>query len=152
RRQLLAAPARARRLRRVQQADRPHQQAVTRAPPARPGVRPEEAQKGPRQPHGVGRGLSVLRIDDNEGVRVLTLDRPDALNAFNTPLYDACATAFNEASARDDIACVVLTGSGRAFSAGQDLGEMSRIDPGAAGAADDPGPGFPRFIDTVAAF
>ena len=84
------------------------------------------------EPDGVGPNLNVLRIDDNDGVRLLTLDRPDALNAFNTPLYDACAAAFHEASARDDIACVVLTGTGRAFSAGQDLGEMSRIDPSRA--------------------
>jgi enoyl-CoA hydratase/carnithine racemase len=94
----------------------------------------------------------VLKIDDRDGVRVLTLDRPDALNAFNTALYDACAHAFHEATARDDIACVVLTGTGRAFSAGQDLGEMAQIDTSAAAGADDPGPGFPRFIDTVAAF
>jgi enoyl-CoA hydratase/carnithine racemase len=96
--------------------------------------------------------LSDLEVVDRDGVRLLTLNRPDALNAFNTPLYDACAGALHEASARDDIACVVLTGTGRAFSAGQDLGEMARIDPSAPGAADDPGPGFPRFIDTVAAF
>jgi enoyl-CoA hydratase/carnithine racemase len=96
--------------------------------------------------------LSDLIVEDRDGVRVLTLNRPDALNAFNTPLYDACAGAFHEASARDDIACVVLTGAGRAFSAGQDLGEMARIDPSASSAADDVGPGFPRFIDTVAAF
>jgi enoyl-CoA hydratase/carnithine racemase len=96
--------------------------------------------------------LSDLEVEDRDGVRVLTLNRPNALNAFNTPLYDACAAAFHEASARDDVACVVLTGRGRAFSAGQDLGEMAGIDPGAASAAHDPGPGFPRFIDTVAAF
>jgi enoyl-CoA hydratase/carnithine racemase len=101
----------------------------------------------------LGRDLSVLRIDDHEGVRVLTLDRPDALNAFNTPLYDACAAAFREAAARADIACVVLTGTGRAFSAGQDLGEMAQIDTSSGGSnGDDAGPGFPRFIDTVAAF
>ena len=102
----------------------------------------------------MGSNLNVLKIDDTNGVRLLTLDRPDALNAFNTPLYDACAAAFHEASARDDIACVVLTGTGRAFSAGQDLGEWSSIDTSGASTptADDPGPGFPRFIDTVAAF
>jgi len=97
----------------------------------------------------------VLRVDDHDGVRLLTLDRPEALNAFDTPLYDACAHALHDARARDDVACVVLTGSGRAFSAGQDLGEMARIDPTGGGSpapADDPGPGFPRFIDTVAAF
>jgi enoyl-CoA hydratase/carnithine racemase len=101
----------------------------------------------------VGRDLSVLRVEDHDGVRVLTLDRPDALNAFNTPLYDACAQAFHDATARADIACVVLTGTGRAFSAGQDLGEMAQIDTAGAGSrANDAGPGFPRFIDTVAAF
>jgi enoyl-CoA hydratase/carnithine racemase len=101
----------------------------------------------------VGRNLSVLRVKDHDGVRVLTLDRPDALNAFNTPLYDACAQAFHDATARADIACVVLTGTGRAFSAGQDLGEMAQIDTAGAGSGpNDAGPGFPRFIDTVAAF
>ena len=102
----------------------------------------------------MGSNLTVLRVDDHDGIRLLTLDRPEALNAFDTPLYDACALAFREASARDDIACVVLTGTGRAFSAGQDLGEMSRIDPSGGAPSDggDAGPGFPRFIDTVAAF
>jgi enoyl-CoA hydratase/carnithine racemase len=102
----------------------------------------------------VGPNLNVLRIDDSDGVRLLTLNRPDALNAFDTPLYDACTLAFREASAHDDIACVVLTGTGRAFSAGQDLGEMSRLDPSAASGSDssEPGSGFGRFIDTVAAF
>jgi enoyl-CoA hydratase/carnithine racemase len=97
--------------------------------------------------------LSILRIDDRDGVRVLTLNRPEALNAFDTPLYDACAAALDEATARDGIACVVLTGTGRAFSAGQDLGEMARIDTSADGPSTSyGGPGFPRFIDTVAAF
>ncbi len=96
----------------------------------------------------MGPDLSSLRIDDTGGVRVLTLDRPQALNAFDTPLYDACAAALHEAEARADLACVVLTGAGRAFSAGQDLGEMARLD-----ATDDgPGSGFPRFLDAVAEF
>jgi len=94
----------------------------------------------------------MLLVDDREGVRVLTLNRPEALNAFDTPLYDACAAALHEAAARADIACVVLTGTGRAFSAGQDLGEMARMNPAAGAGDDDAGPGFPRFIDTVAAF
>jgi enoyl-CoA hydratase/carnithine racemase len=102
----------------------------------------------------LGPNLSVLRIDDHDGVRLLTFNRPEALNAFDTPMYDACALALREAAGRDDIACVVFTGEGRAFSAGQDLGEWSRIGTSGMGAAaaDDPGPGFPRFIDTVAAF
>lgn len=93
-----------------------------------------------------------LLVDDADRVRLLTLNRPDALNAFDTPLYDACAAALHDAAARDDIACVVLTGTGRAFSAGQDLGEMARLDTAAGGDGGAGGHGFPRFIDTVATF
>jgi enoyl-CoA hydratase/carnithine racemase len=96
----------------------------------------------------------VLRVEDHDRVRVLTLARPEALNAFDTPLYDACTRAFVDAAADDAVACVVLTGEGRAFSAGQDLGEMSTIDPSAPPSDTPAAPehGFPRFIDTVAAF
>src|SRR5262249_50528718 len=137
-RPILAAFAAARRLRRLQHAHRPHQQAVARVAAARPG-RGQEEEQARCEDDGVGRNLSDLLVEDRDGVRTLTLNRPDALNAFNTPLYDACAAAFHEASARDDIACVVLTGRGRAFSAGQDLAEMAGIDPNASGRADDPG-------------
>jgi enoyl-CoA hydratase/carnithine racemase len=92
----------------------------------------------------------VLRIDDRGGVRVLTLARPEVLNAFDARLYGECAEAFAQAAARDDVACVVLTGEGRAFSSGQDLAEMRALDPTADGHAD--GHPFGRFIDTVATF
>jgi enoyl-CoA hydratase/carnithine racemase len=68
----------------------------------------------------------VLSIDDHDGVRQLTLDRPDRLNAFNDDLYHALRDALTEAAARDDVAVVVVTGRGRAFSAGADLGEMAQ--------------------------
>jgi enoyl-CoA hydratase/carnithine racemase len=96
--------------------------------------------------------MPSLIVEDTEGVRVLTLNRPEALNAFDTALYDACGSALTEAADRDDLACVVITGTGRAFSAGQDLGEMSRIDPAGGGDGDPGGHGFPRFLDTAAAF
>ena len=67
----------------------------------------------------------MLQTHDDQRVRTITLDRPDALNAFNTHLYDAVREALEDAAARPDIACVVITGAGRAFSAGQDLGEMA---------------------------
>ena len=67
----------------------------------------------------------VLGVEDEEGVRVLTLDRPDRLNAFSDDLYDAVRDALNDAAARTEIACVVVTGRGRAFSAGVDLAELA---------------------------
>lgn len=66
----------------------------------------------------------MLRSEDHGRVRVLTLDRPEKLNAFCGDLYDALYDAFTAAADDPGVAVVVLTGSGRAFSAGQDLGEM----------------------------
>ncbi len=93
--------------------------------------------------------MTLLITDDNR-VRTLTLNRPEALNAFNEALYDATADALDEAAADARVAVVVITGAGRGFSAGQDLTEMqARItDPGFT-----PGiHGFPGLIDALARF
>ncbi len=91
-----------------------------------------------------------LQISDSNRVRTLTLDRPDALNAFNEALYEATAGAIREAAADPDIAVVLLTGNGRAFSAGNDLKEMqARItDPSMAGQ----GSHFTAMIDALTDF
>ena len=65
-----------------------------------------------------------LQISDLNRVRTITLDRPEALNAFNEALYDATADALLEAAADPGVAVVLLTGNGRGFSAGTDLLEM----------------------------
>ena len=90
-----------------------------------------------------------LIVEDRDRIRTLTLNRPDALNAFNEELYDAAAEAIFQANADDGIAVVVFTGSGRAFSAGQDLLEMHQI-------ATDPNfktgkHGFMGFTDALVA-
>jgi enoyl-CoA hydratase/carnithine racemase len=92
----------------------------------------------------------MLRTDDHGRVRLLTLDRPEALNAFNTALYDAAADALSAAADDGDIAVVVLTGEGRAFSAGQDLGEMASLAQDVGGSGE--GHGFPRFMDALIGF
>jgi enoyl-CoA hydratase/carnithine racemase len=66
----------------------------------------------------------ILQVDDQNRVRTLTLNRPDVLNAFNEALYEATAEALWMAAEDPDIAVVLLTGAGRAFSAGNDLREM----------------------------
>jgi enoyl-CoA hydratase/carnithine racemase len=68
-----------------------------------------------------------LLVHDENRVRTLTLDRPDALNAFNEALYDATAQALFDAAADPTVAVVLLTGNGRAFSAGTDLLEMHQL-------------------------
>ena len=67
----------------------------------------------------------TLQISDDNRVRTLVLDRPEALNAFNEELYLATATALRDAADDPDVAVVLLTGAGRAFSAGNDLKEMA---------------------------
>jgi enoyl-CoA hydratase/carnithine racemase len=92
----------------------------------------------------------TLLIDDTNRVRTLTLNRPEALNAFNEALYDATAEALLAAAEDPEVAVVVLTGTGRGFSAGTDLAEMqARItDPDFT-----PGKhGFPGMIDALSAF
>lgn len=66
----------------------------------------------------------TLTIDDNRRVRTITLDRPEALNAFNEELYDATTDALRAAAFDPEVAVVLLTGNGRGFSAGTDLLEM----------------------------
>ncbi|WP_420638732.1 enoyl-CoA hydratase/isomerase family protein [Candidatus Poriferisocius sp.] len=93
----------------------------------------------------------MLRIDDQGRVRVLTLDRPEALNAFSEALYDLAADALIDAAADPDVAVVVMTGTGRAFCAGTDLVEMGARNPGGGGV--EPGRhGFPGMIDQMDSF
>jgi len=90
----------------------------------------------------------VLRVEQVGRVRRLTLNRPDALNAFNDALYTALAAALTEAAVAPDTAVVVLTGAGRAFSAGQDLAEMGDARSHQQRTAD----GFAPFIAALEAF
>jgi enoyl-CoA hydratase/carnithine racemase len=68
--------------------------------------------------------MGLLEITDGEGVRLVRWNRPEALNALNDELWDATTAALVSAQADPELRCVVLTGTGRAFTAGQDLGEM----------------------------
>ena len=92
----------------------------------------------------------ILQIDDQNRVRTLTLNRPDVLNAFNEALYEATAEALQQAAEDTGVAVVLLTGAGRAFSAGNDLTEMqARItDPEMA----SQGSYFTTMIDALTRF
>jgi enoyl-CoA hydratase/carnithine racemase len=63
----------------------------------------------------------TIAYEVNDGVLLITLDRPDALNAFTPTMCAELVDAFAAASADDDVAAVVVTGAGRAFCAGMDL-------------------------------
>jgi enoyl-CoA hydratase/carnithine racemase len=89
----------------------------------------------------------VISIEDHGAVRLLTLNRPEALNAFDSALYRATGAAIDEARADDSVSVLVVTGAGRAFSAGQDLKELERL---AAGEQVDSG--FPALLDALCSF
>jgi 2-(1,2-epoxy-1,2-dihydrophenyl)acetyl-CoA isomerase len=80
-------------------------------------------------------GLETLLVDRDSGVQTITLNRPDALNSFNASMKRELLEVLKAAARDTDVRCLILTGAGRAFSAGQDLKE--RQAPGAADLADE---------------
>jgi enoyl-CoA hydratase/carnithine racemase len=63
----------------------------------------------------------TLLYDVTDGVAVVTLNRPEQLNAFTVTMADELVDAFGRAGADDAVRAVVVTGAGRAFCAGMDL-------------------------------
>jgi len=91
----------------------------------------------------------VLQVVDRDGVRLLTLDRPESRNAFNQALWCATRDALIDTAEDPAIKCAVITGAGdKAFSAGQDLAEMA--DPSSIGDGEEPG--YRTFMPVLEAF
>jgi 2-(1,2-epoxy-1,2-dihydrophenyl)acetyl-CoA isomerase len=65
----------------------------------------------------------TVQYDVSDGVATVTLNRPDAMNALNTELKVALRDTLRAAAEDDAVRAVLLTGTGRAFCVGQDLGE-----------------------------
>ena len=64
---------------------------------------------------------------DGDGVATLTLDRPDALNAFNVTMARELEQVFLAAADDDEVRAIVVTGAGRAFCAGMDLSASGNV-------------------------
>ena len=64
---------------------------------------------------------------DGDGIATLTLNRPDALNAFNLTMARELEQVFLTDARHDDVRAVVVTGSGRAFCAGMDLSAAGNV-------------------------
>lgn len=65
-----------------------------------------------------------LLIDVSERIATLTLNRPEKLNAFTSDMLQGLLSALDECEARDDVAVVIVTGNGRGFCSGGDVGGM----------------------------
>ena len=75
---------------------------------------------------------SALRVVQSGAVTRITLDRPEALNALTAALIGDLVRTLDAAAALPEVRCVVLTGSGRAFCAGQDLRDPAVAPDGGA--------------------
>src|SRR5262245_10954927 len=69
----------------------------------------------------------AVRVEADGPVRVVRLNRPDQLNAVNDELHLGLAQLFPQLSADPDARVAVITGEGRAFSAGGDFGLLDRM-------------------------
>jgi enoyl-CoA hydratase/carnithine racemase len=69
--------------------------------------------------------FTCLLVEREPGVALVRLNRPEALNALNSTLLDELCEALDAFEADDDVRCVVLTGSEKAFAAGADIKQMS---------------------------
>lgn len=74
--------------------------------------------------------FTTIRLEVSDAIATVTLDRPDALNALTVTMKQELLAVFRTIARDRAIRAVVLTGAGRAFSAGQDLKE--RLEPDAA--------------------
>lgn len=86
----------------------------------------------------------TVLVDLADGVLTLTLNRPDKLNSFNEAMHLALRAGFQRAHDDAEVRAVLLTGAGRGFSAGQDLGDR---DPRKGGPAPDLGATLDTFYN-----
>jgi len=72
---------------------------------------------------------STIRLEREAGVATLTLNRPERLNSFTVEMHGHLRAALAEVQADPSLRCLVLTGAGRGFCAGQDLNDRA-VAPG----------------------
>ena len=72
-------------------------------------------------------GYETIEIERQERVLRLTMNRPEALNAFNAQMHEEMSRLFTEIDMDPDTDVVLLTGAGRAFSAGGDMGWLQEM-------------------------
>jgi enoyl-CoA hydratase len=73
-------------------------------------------------------GETPVRVERRGRVALITLDRPEVLNALDSELVTALVGELERLDADDGIGAIVLTGSDRAFAAGADIAEMASLD------------------------
>jgi enoyl-CoA hydratase len=71
-----------------------------------------------------------VRVETQEGIRTLTVDRPEKLNALNAAVLEDLDARLADAQNEPDLRCLIITGAGeKAFIAGADIGELATLTP-----------------------
>jgi enoyl-CoA hydratase/carnithine racemase len=92
----------------------------------------------------------AVRITDKAHVRTIALNRPERLNAFSVQLVADLAAALQDAADDPEVSVILLTGTGRAFSAGADLKEIAEHMANAAVSGETTSTEFDELIGTLA--
>ncbi len=66
----------------------------------------------------------AIQFETADGVCTITLNRPDSLNSINDAMTEELQSVFTSLQTDAEVRCVILTGAGRAFCSGQDLGDL----------------------------
>jgi 2-(1,2-epoxy-1,2-dihydrophenyl)acetyl-CoA isomerase len=91
-------------------------------------------------------GTEDLHAEIDDGVAVITMNRPERRNAFSQAMVSALGAVLAQAEADDSVGCVVLTGAGGAFCAGGDVKAMAAASADRADGADGAGRSLDAFI------
>lgn len=70
----------------------------------------------------------ILQFEQKDNIGLITINRPEALNALNTMFFKEMNFLLDELEKNDTIRALIITGSGKAFVAGADIAEMSKFD------------------------
>ena len=71
--------------------------------------------------------MAFVTLEQNGPVGIVTMNRPEALNALNDQVLQELDAVLDQVEAKEDLLVMILTGAGRAFVAGADIGQMSNL-------------------------
>ena len=70
----------------------------------------------------------TIRCENQDGIAIVTIDRPEALNALNSTVITELEQVVTALESDRDVRCMILTGEGRSFVAGADIGAQYPLD------------------------
>src|SRR5579872_3360739 len=73
--------------------------------------------------------MSLVTVSKHESIALVKMNRPEKLNAISVDMIEQLSSVFNDLEMDDSIKVIILTGEGRAFSAGADIEYMANLPP-----------------------